>query len=487
MRWIVRTLLGLGMLAALFVAALAWLGIPSTGAGLVAKNVCSGVFVAGREPADVLAADVLPASGVLRFVDMRVDAERRQARGRMLWSRERTATLLPGLGCVLDPTPDLVQKTLPVPAGAAGSAREPGDMPEGDILPTDWRGIDRRAIDAVVHEAFRTTGEAQGRNTRAVVILHRGLLVAQRHAPGFDGTTPQLGWSMSKTVLGLLVYMKLEEQRLQPSIRALDWVAPDRRPQWLLEWEGDERRSITLADLLFMRDGLKHDESYEPWSSVPRMLWGVDDVPGYAGSAPADAPPGQRFRYLSATTNILSRLLRAQFESDDAYWRYPRAALFDPIGARSAVLESDAGGTFIASSYLWATPFDWARIGEVLRRDGMAGERRVFPSGWQRFAAVPPPSGDAAAMAYGAHVWLAGARDGSTCGPSHGLPADTFLLAGHAGQLLAVIPSREAVVVRLGMTLDRSRFDRCAFIRHVVGALPLPAGPETSADAPAKR
>jgi CubicO group peptidase (beta-lactamase class C family) len=227
-----------------------------------------------------------------------------------------------------------------------------------------------------------------------------------------------------------------------------------------------------VADLLFMRDGLAHRESYAPWSAVPRMLWGVADAPAYAGSAPAEAPPGTRFRYLSATANILSSLLRGQFASDPDYWRYPREALFDPIGARSAILESDAAGTFVASSYLWATPLDWARIGEVLRRDGMVGDRRVFPEGWLRFAGSPPPSDDPAARAYGAHVWLAGAGEGAACGAGSGLPADTFLLSGHWSQLVAVIPSREAVLVRLGMTLDRERFDSCAFIRAIAAALP---------------
>jgi CubicO group peptidase (beta-lactamase class C family) len=108
-------------------------------------------------------------------------------------------------------------------------------------------------------------------------------------------------------------------------------------------------------------------------------------------------------------------------------------------------------------------------------RDGVAGERRVFPAGWQRFAGSPPPSDDPAANAYGAQVWLVGTREGSACGPEHGLPADTFLLSGHWSQLMAVIPSREAVVVRLGMTLDRTRFNGCAFIRSIVDALPATA------------
>jgi CubicO group peptidase (beta-lactamase class C family) len=284
---------------------------------------------------------------------------------------------------------------------------------------------------------------------------------------------------MSKTVLGLLVYMKLKEQQQDAEMRAIDWVAPDRRPPWLQAWQADSRGDLTLSNLIFMRDGLDSRESYAPWSAVPRMLWGTDDAAAHAGSASSEAPPGQRFRYLSATANILSRLLRAQFDSDADYWRYPRAALFDPIGARSAVIEADPSGTFIASSYLWATPLDWARIGEVLRRDGLVGDKRVFAAGWQRFAGTPPPGDDPAALGYGAHVWLAGVPNSTACGPDHGLPADTFLLSGHWSQLMAVIPSREAVVLRLGMTLDRSRFDGCGFIRNVLAALPaaLPTDP----------
>jgi CubicO group peptidase (beta-lactamase class C family) len=488
MRWIARIILAA---VALLLAAFAWLGIPATAAGMVAKNLCSGVFVAGRTAADVLAADVLPASAVLRLVAVDVDSARKRVTGRMLWSRERSAMLLPGLGCVLDPSPALVESV----ARAAG---EPPPSPP--LEPADWRGIDRTALEAAVDAAFGAAGVPDPIGTRAVVILHRGRLVNHRYAAGFDERTPQLGWSMSKTVLGLLVHAKLQEQGLPVTIRALDWVEPARRPAWLAQWEGgkheddkreehkreddkredDKRSAMTIQDLLLMRDGLDHQEGYAPWSAVPRMLWGAADVPAYAGSAPAEAAPGARFRYLSATTNILSGMLRAQFGDDAGYWRYPYEMLFEPLGAQSAVMEADASGNFIASSYLWATPLDWARIGEVMRRDGMIGERRVFPAGWQRLAGNPPPIDDDQASGYGAHVWLPGAERGSTCGPQHGLPADTLMMAGHWGQLVAAIPSREAVIVRLGMTMDRSRFSRCDFMRSILAALPAQPGSGTN-------
>ena len=482
MRWMARIVLGA---AALLLGAFAWLGIPATGAGLVAKNVCSGVLVAGRPLADVLAADVLPASALLRLVTVEVAGDRQRVTGRMLWSRERSAVLLPGLGCVLDPSPELVQAMAQPPVAAnraapvaapAATAATAATAP--DFAASDAAGIDRPAVESILDNSFDRPGGDGGIGTRAVVILHRGRLVAERYGEGFDANTPQLGWSMSKTVLGMLVYAKLQEQGQSATIRAIDWVKPARQPGWLRRWAEDPRAAITVEHLLLMRDGLDHQEGYAPWSAVPRMLWGAEDVPAYAGSAPAQAAAGSRFRYLSATSNILSAMLRAQFADDRAYWRYPQETLFGPIGARSAVMEADARGNFIASSYLWASPHDWARIGELMRRDGMVGDRRVLPAGWQRFAAHPPAIDDPQASGYGAHVWLAGAARGSTCGPDHGLPADTLLMAGHWGQLVAAIPSREAVIVRLGMTQDRSRFSRCDFIRSILAALPAqPAQP----------
>ena len=319
-------------------------------------------------------------------------------------------------------------------------------------------------------------GDAAGRNARAVVVLRGGRLLAERYAPGFDERTPQVGWSMTKTVLGLLVHARLVQQRLAPEVRALEWVPRHRRPGWLQQWQDDRRAAITIGDLLFMRDGLDHEEGYAPWEAVPRMLWGVADVAAYAGSAASEAGPGERFRYLSATSNLLSGLLRLQFADDDDYWRYPRQLLFDPIGAASAVLETDATGTFIASSYLWATPRDWARIGQALMDDGLVAGRQVFPGGWLSLASNPPSQPEAGpALGYGAHVWLAGRPQSTTCPPDSNLPEDTLMMTGHFGQVVAMVLSRQVVIVRLGMTTERGRFHRCAFTRAVLDAL----GPAT--------
>lgn len=476
--WTVLALAG-GSIA-LAAAALAWVGLPHTGAGLAAKALCSGVFVAGRRPDEVLRADLLPASPLLRLVTTTVDESGRRATATMLWSGRREARLVAGLGCVLEPTPALVRAAQAAAAEATTADRSAGTT-AAPWPATDGSGIDRAALQAVADDAFRNDGASAGRNTRALLILHRGRLVLERYAPGFDAGTRQLGWSMTKTLLGMLTVKRLAEQGLPPTIPVLDWARADRRPAWLEAWRGDERARITVADLLYMRDGLAHEESYAPWSAVPRMLWGAPDVGAFAGSAPSEAPAGTRWRYLSTTTNLLSALLRLQFPDDASYWRYLRKALLEPIGATSLLIESDSTGTLVASSYGWATARDFARIGQLILQRGLGPDgRRVLPQSWWPLATVAPPSRGAAGgedASYGAQLWLAGHPAARGCnrdagaGP-HDLPPDTLMMSGHWGQFTVVIPSRDAVVVRLGMTTDRTRFDRCDLIRRVAAALP---------------
>ena len=484
------TLAGLVLLAAtVLIGGFAWLGLPETGAGLSAKNLCSGVFVAGRRADDVIAADLIPASGLMHLARLKVDEARQEVTASMLWSRERRARALPGLGCVLDPTPALEASAGRFAAAAPGrqGTRVTGPDAGAPWPATDWSGIDRDAVAAAVDDQFRDDGDAAGRNTRALLVLHRGRLVAERYGPGFDAATRQLGWSMTKTVLGMLTVARLAEQGQPLTLPAVDWVDPARRPSWLDRWRSDARARITLGDLLYMRDGLAHEEGYAPWGAVPRMLWGETDVGAFAGSAPAEAAAGSRWRYLSATTNLLSALLRTQFADDPGYWQYPRTALLDRIGADSLIIEPDATGTFIASSYGWATPRDFARLGQLILQRGVGSDgRRVLPEAWWTIATEPPalPAGTSQpeAQAYGAQLWLAGSPGATACAAggslapadpaAPALPPDTVLLSGHWGQMTVVIPSRDAVIVRLGMTTDRTRFDRCGLIRRIAAALP---------------
>jgi CubicO group peptidase (beta-lactamase class C family) len=201
------------------------------------------------------------------------------------------------------------------------------------------------------------------------------------------------------------------------------------------------------------------------------MLYGEDDMAGWAADHPTDHEPGTHWEYLSAVSNILAQVVRAQFPTDEEYWTYPQTALFDPIGVTTATLETDADGTWVGSSYLWASVGDWARLGQLMLQDGTWKGQQVLPPGWRELAATPSmPDGEG--HGYGAQTWIPADPVGGECKGTPGLPADTLSMEGHWGQIVAVVPSRDAVVVRLGWTFDDAQFDGCQFVSDVLSALP---------------
>ena len=184
---------------------------------------------------------------------------------------------------------------------------------------------------------------------------------------------------------------------------------------------------------------------------VTQMLYLEADMAGFAADKPLAGPRGEAFSYSSGTTVMLSRIWQDAFADPAHALAWPREALFGPLGMTSAVLEADAGGTFVGSSYLYATARDWARFGEFLRNDGVWAGRQVLPEGFASWMREEAPASDGE---YGrGQLWLRGPGEGGDAG--FDLPDDAFWLLGHDGQSTAVIPSRGLVVVRLGLTPSR--------------------------------
>ena len=203
------------------------------------------------------------------------------------------------------------------------------------------------------------------------------------------------------------------------------------------------------------------------------MLFGEDDIAGFAARAGAAAAPGERWRYSSFSSNLLASVLRGRFDSDQAYWDYPAQAVFGPIGATGAVFESDRNGTWIGSSYLWARSGDWARLGQLTIDDGRWQGRQVLAPGWlPRVSAPASPSGPG--RGYGAQVWRLGDREAGACRQA-GVPEDTLAMTGYWGQLVAMVPSHQAVIVRLGWRPGADRFDACRLVADVLQSLQPPA------------
>jgi len=463
MSWRRGLCVGGGLLLVLLLLA-AWylLRLAGIGAAYQAKVLCSAVFVAGREPAGVLSDDLgYPDIDFLRWFDASVDRDGGQVRSSFLGLVEREAVHRPGLGCALA----LGQRPPPAWPGAWTPPARPDPAfpwPEGDgpapEAPTD--GVDDPRLQAALAAAFAEPDPARPRRTRAVVVAHRGRLLAERYAPGFGADTPLLGWSMTKSVLAALVGVLVGEGRL-----SLDGPVPV--PAWGAA--DDPRGRIHLRELLRMSSGLEFEEVYDdPLADATFMLFGAPDVAGYAAGKPLAAPPGKRWSYSSGTTNILAGVLRAVV-GEGAQLAFPRRALFDRLGMASAVLETDPSGTFVGSSFMYATARDWARFGELLRLDGVWRGERLLPAGWVEFLRTPAPA--APGGKYGAHLWLeVGEFFRGADRPA--LPRDAFHAIGHEGQFVSVIPSRELVVVRLGLTSVAGAWDHEGFLAAVLSALP---------------
>lgn len=430
-----------GVLAVLVVAGVAlWLylappALLRVGAGYSDKIVCSNLFIAGRDAEDVLAVDVqAPGHPLLRL--MEVDRTERRVRASLLGLfAANEAVYRDGLGCAVAPEGEVSNLSLPNPTAALSDAPTP--WPAGEQVESDL------AIARLLSDSALT-----GPGMRAVVVVRSGKVAGEVYGQGFSPETPLLGWSMTKTVNAAIVGTLIRQGRLSLSDRAL-----------LPQWRGDERGEITLAQLLAMEDGLASNENYGAVTDVTRMLYLEPDMAAFAADAPLVAEPGTRFNYSSGSAVLISRIWMDRAGTPSAALAYPREALFDPLGMESAVMETDAKGTFVGSSYMYATARDWARFALFLLQDGVWGGERLLPEGF--VARMSEPNATSEGRYSMMQTWLAG-RDAA------GLPGDTFFLQGHDGQTIAVMPSRNIAVVRLGLTPRRDGYEVLRLVREVV-------------------
>ena len=432
-------------------------------AGVAAKLACSGVFVSGRTLTDVVKADIERLSPLTRVVDYSLDQEAGTVTA-IIQGVARTALYRPGVGATLMVDTDM--QTLRRQADGLATtprARGEGVWPAGEAIdPTPLPGVDVAALGRALDAAFAEEAPEGGKDTRAMVVVQDGRIVAERYAPGFDKDTPLLGWSASKSALATLVGALVTDGRLDLDATALapEWWSPD-----------DPRRSITLDQLLRMSSGLSFSEPYYPGADSTVMLFERGDMAGFAASKPLEAPPGRLWSYSSGTTNLVSRIVMlAVGGTMAAYQRYARERLFEPAGMASAVFEPDPQGVIVGSSYLYATARDWARFGLLYLNGGELGGRRILSRAWVDYVRTPAPSAPLAE--YGAHFRLNGFEAaGSSKRVYPNLPHDIYLARGHFRQIVAIVPSRSAVIVRLGWTPDDDGFDMDRHFSEILAAL----------------
>ncbi|MEI7972378.1 MAG: serine hydrolase [Actinomycetota bacterium] len=296
--------------------------------------------------------------------------------------------------------------------------------------------------------------------TLAQLVLHKGEVVSEYYGPEVTAATSLISWSMAKSITHALV-----------GIAQMDGLLHVENNNLFPEWAHDERRNITLQQLLEMRSGLSWVEDYVDGdaSDVIEMLFGsgVDDNGGYAIAQPLATTPGSEWVYSSGTTNIVTRhlgnVLGDASGSHVNIERFIRTRLFDAIGMQ-AEPKFDATGTFVGSSYVYATAREFAKFGQLYLHDGMCNGKRILPEGWVDHARTQHVFDDETGLGYGAHWWtLPGERN-------------SLVASGYEGQYIIVIPDRDLVVVRLGKTVAEQRNAVVAELREVIEQYPVTGG-----------
>lgn len=447
--------------------------VVSVAHGYIAKVACSAMFVGGRTEESVRASEL---HGVFSLFSWRADLDSRSVTASLPGGLlAATAALRPGgaagLGCSLLPAgadarkrpdaADAVSEELARDAPSGGGVWPDGDEANATALAAALARVDAAAMAAALDDAF---AEQEGappsalRNTRAVVVLVDGQIVAERYAPGFTAESRLAGWSMTKSMGNALVGARVLEGAMR-----LD------TPLSLGGGSGRER--LTVDQALRMSTGLEFDERY---TVVPRdpsvMLFTRPSAADYAAAKPLEHEPDTHWSYSSGTSNLLSRALRDSYAGDERAYLAAPHAFFRRVGMRSALIETDAGGEHVLSSFGWATARDWARFGLLYQNDGVwAGRERVLPEGWSGYTRRATPASDGH---YGAHWWLPGHLDAADePGTSAALPADLFYANGFEQQHVAVSQSHRTVVVRLGCTRVTKNFSAARLFKAVFGAV----------------
>jgi len=416
------------------------------GTGYSARYLCSHVFLQKRDPEEIFQREIKPTNPLFNTVSYEIDYEKKIVITKAFsLFKKKVAVYREGLGCTL-----MVDSTIEDLKKQAQNVKP--RVYTGDIEPylensKNKRDIqfDMQSLDSVLERYLAEPDSKSNRNTRAIVISQNGEVIMEKYSQGISSDTLLLGWSMTKSVINALIGIlvkdgkyNLEDKNLFPN------------------WSEDQRKEITLNHLLRMNSGLEFEEVYGPFADATYMLYDSKITSDYAMNKPLKEEIGKVWYYSSGTTNLLSRLI---FEANGGTLfqntNFLRERLLDKVKMRGAIIESDSGGVFIGSSYMYASARDWARFGFLYLNNGVFNGERIFPDNWVAYSTTVTdntPLGE-----YGAQIWL---NKGNPEDPSQRkfpkLPSDLFYFGGYNKQIVAIIPSKKMVIVRLGVTTDQS-------------------------------
>ncbi|BEP60496.1 serine hydrolase [Variovorax sp. V213] len=409
-----------------------------------AKTMCSAVFITGIDPdvaAESLGYFVGPYDQRKNVSKPVVDRVKKEVRISIPNGPTLVARHFGSQGCVTLPagrddvffTPVVVQSTLPDPATQA--------WPMGDVLPGDPPPAEVNM--AKVNEAVEAAFGVSEAYTSAFVVTHKGRIIAERYMNGIGATTPLESWSMGKSVVATMMGLLIRQ-----GVYKLDQPAPI--PEW--QATGDGRQKIKISDILQMSSGLRikapDDPDFDPNGTYPDHTYyytGRINAFNYAATRPQQWPPGAVGRYRNTDPVLANYLVRLAVEKrGEEYLSFPQRALFDKIGIRSMVIETDPYGNFLTQGYDFMSARDWARLGNLYLQDGVWNGERLLPEGFVNFVSSVAPAWAADKRPiYGGFFWINGMG-------SLSMPTSAYYMLGAGGQFVLVIPSHDLIVVRIG-------------------------------------
>lgn len=430
--------------------------------GHVAKEMCSDIFVSGRTPDDIAQHEtgIFPynlASYTVNMEDSSVSAS-------VLGFAKRKAIYRKGLGATLiSGISETELRNQHINLTSVFSINQDTiNFPQGNrVNDTIDAGVDKEQISTAIKDAFNEPYNKQQRQTRAVVIVYDGQIIGEKYANGYSANSKQLGWSMTKGIVNAMIGILVRQGKLN-----INSPAP------IDQWKNDERNKITITDLMHMNSGLRFFWFPAGPSDLTNMLFKERKMSEFAISKSLKSEPGKVFNYSDGTANILSYIIRKTVGDKD-YHRFPYEQLFHKIGMNNTLLEVDASGTFVGSSYCYATARDWARFGLLYANDGVWIGERILPEGWVKFTATASDAKNSSKSGkYGALWWT---NEGDKKNPTNKkyphVPSDCFSCQGYDGQYVWVIPSKKLVVVRFAFE-QGSSLDSDIFLSEIIKALP---------------
>jgi len=453
MKKLIKRLL-LALLVALLVFAtwFAWPRLPIITA-FAAKGMCSSVFYAEKAPERVAAEDLsfFPIS----LAKTKINYEEKSVTATVFGLAKRKAVFRDGLGSVLvlkKPESELKSAMFTIPDPGYNPDSIP--WPKGNIMPEEMvEGLDYLALDSIVDAAFDKPDAEPFKKSLGIAVVYDNQLVAEKYLDGYDENTPFLGWSMTKSITGAMTGILVEEGKL-------DISAPADVP----EWANDERRNITPEEILHMSSGLDWFENYFTISDATVMLMQSDDMYASVIKCPAKYEPGTFWNYSSGDANLLSGLIRTAIGSVEEYHSFPYEKLLHPIGMTHTLMETDASGLFVASSYCYGTTRDWARFGLLFLNNGIMNGDTILQPSWVEFCRTAAPASDGN---YAGTFWLI---EPNPLQNLKDVPEDVYFADGFQGQRIYIIPSKKLVVVRMGFSMANLNMNE--LLSGIIGTLP---------------